>query len=323
MKLRFFIFTILGIFILYAISHAINPKELGRQLSHFPKERILLLCMLSIVISVLKSWRFFLLLRKNNVKVTFWQICKVYIAGQSTTPVPGGEIFRSVLLKHETGADTKQTSGAVVMQALIVFFSSAVIAIVGSLIYGILINIALITLTLIIITIYLILNQKLFLKMFNKMKEYQRLKKPAVTLIATHKGVRNSLLHRGSEHKPGITFVSSVAIGLLSNLVGGLMIYAIVSAYNLPVNYIQSVYIYSMSIIIAAVSGVVPGGVGLAEGGITGLLVLLNIQFSKAFAIVLIFRAVNLIFYIVFGVIFLLLFYSKTLIFTKKVKTKK
>ena len=281
------------------------------------------MCILSVIISLLKSWRFFLLLRKNNVKVKFWQICKVYIAGQSTTPIPGGEIFRSILLKHETGVDTKQTSGAVVMQALIVFFSSAVIAIIGSLVYGILINIALITLTLIIVVIYLILNQKIFMKLFSKMKEHQKLKKTATTLIATHKGVRNNLLHRGSQHKPGITFMSSVGIGLVSNLVGGVMIYAIVSAYALPINFIQSVYIYSMSIIIAAVSGIVPGGVGLAEGGIAGLLVLLKVEVSKAFAIVLIFRFINLVFYILFGLVFLLLFYSKTLIFTKKVKAKK
>ena len=119
MKYRFITFILIGAFIFYALTHAVDPKELSKQISLFPKERIVFLCLLSIIISVLKSWRFFILLRKNNVKVKFWQICKVYIAGQSTTPIPGGEIFRSILLKHETGVDTKQTSGAGVMKAVI------------------------------------------------------------------------------------------------------------------------------------------------------------------------------------------------------------
>lgn len=318
MKYRALLFVIIGLFILYAITHAVNPKELLNQISRFPKERILFLCILSIIISVLKSWRFFLLLRKNDIDVNFLQICKVYIAGQSTTPIPGGEIFRSLLLKHETGLSTKETSGSVVMQALMVFFSSAMIGILGSFIYGLLVNIALMTLIIILLSIYFILNEKIFLKLFKKMATHQKLKKPASVLMATHKNVRHNMIHRGSEYKPGMTFLLSFIIGLLSNFVGGFMIYTIISAYSIPINYIQSVYIYAMSIIIGAVSGIVPGGLGLAEGGITGLLVLLRVELSKAFAIVIIFRFINLIFYILLGIVFLLLFYSRTLLFAKK-----
>ncbi len=209
----------------------------------------------------------------------------------------------------------KKTSGPVVMQALIVFFSSAVVAIIGSFVYGILINIALIALIAIMILIYLIWNKALFLKLFSWLNTHKRLKKHVTTLKATHQGVRNNLLHRGSDKKPGATFLFSLAIGIFSNLVGGLMIYTITKAYNLPISYLQSVYIYAMSIIIAALSGIVPGGVGLAEGGITGLLLLLKIAISNAVLIVLIFRFINLVFYIIIGFVFLMLFYSKSLYF--------
>lgn len=323
MKYRFLIFIIVGILILFALSHAVNINDLTREISRFPKERLIYLCILSIIISLLKSWRFFLLLRKNDINVGFWQVCKVYIAGQATSSIPGGEVFRTVILKKETGADTKETSGPVVMQALIVFLSSAIIAIVGSLIYGILLNIALIALVIVLLSIYLIWNQKILFKVFGKIGKVKKLKKPAQTLKAAHKGVRSNMLHKGSDHKPGGIFILSIAIGIVSNIIGGLMIYIIVSAYSLPINFVQSIYIYAMSIIIGAVSGIVPGGIGLAEGGIAGVFVLMKVAFEEAFASVLIFRFINLVFYIFFGAVFLLLFYSKTLIFTKKPIRKK
>ncbi len=323
MKYRFIIFIIIGVLVLFALSHAVNLNVLSKEISRFPKERLIYLCLLATLISLLKSWRFFLLLRKNDIKVSFWQICKVYIAGQATSSIPGGEAFRTVILKEETGVDTKETSGPVVMQALIVFFSSAIIAIIGSLVYGILLNVALIALVLMLLTIYLIWNKKILFKLFGKIGKVKKLKKPAMTLKATQKGVRKNMLHEGSDHKPGGTFLLNIGIGLFSNVVGGLMIYIIVSAYSLPLTFAQSIYIYAMSIIIGAISGIVPGGVGLAEGGIAGVFVLMNVAFEKAFASILIFRFITLVFYILFGAVFLLLFYSKTLIFNKKPIVKK
>ncbi len=91
---------------------------------------------------------------------------------------------------------------------------------------------------------------------------------------------------------------------------------------ELHLSFFQCFYIYAMSVIIGAVSGIVPGGIGFTEGGLTGLLVIMHISFQKAVPVVLIFRLINLVFYILIGIVFLLLFYTKSLLLSKNRETK-
>jgi uncharacterized protein (TIRG00374 family) len=314
MKLKLLLLLALSGFILYSLLKAVNLTELRHHLAQFPLSFLFLLCLLSMGISLLKSWRFLLLLKKNDVPVSYWQITKVYFAGQATTPLPGGEAFRAFLLKKELGVDIKKTSSAVIMQAFLVFFSSAIIGIFGSIYYGLLLNVAFITLLLLIFLLYLIANKTLVTKLITLMRnsKHNKIKKHSQSLSLVYGGIRNNLFHRGSEKLPGWTFVSTVAIGIGSNILGGFMIFLITRGYGIELPYLMCFYIYAMSVIIAAVSGIVPGGIGLTEGGISGLLVLMKIPLVKAVPIVLIYRFINLVFYIVIGIVFFLIFYGKS-----------
>ena len=314
MKYRLPIFIFIAIAIIFILSRTVSLSTLEDQLTSFPKSQLVLLCLLSIGISVLKSWRFFLLLRKSDISVSFWQIVKVYIAGQATAPLPGGEAFRSVLLHQETGVDRVKTSGPVIMQAFLVFVSSAVIAIIGSLYYGILINIALLSVIILLVVLYILGNKNHLDALLTKLQKFQKFRKHSEMAKTIHTNIRHNMIHRGSDKLPSVTFLYTIGIGILSNIVGGGIIYIIAHAYAVNITLLLSIYIYAMSVIIAALSGIVPAGIGLTEGGITGLLLLLHITVSKAFLIVIMYRIINLVFYLLIGIVFLLLFYSKNLL---------
>lgn len=70
------------------------------------------------------------------------------------------------------------------------------------------------------------------------------------------------------------------------------------------INYFHMISIYSSSIIIGAVS-LIPGGVGVAEGSITGLLSLGGVEISIAFVIGILVRVFTLWYGVIIGFILL------------------
>src|SRR5689334_14789652 len=89
--------------LVYVVSKAININDLNKVIFSFPREQLLMLLTLSFIINVLKAWRFLVLLRFNKIKISFFDTVKTYIASQTTSPLPGGEALRGILVKRESG----------------------------------------------------------------------------------------------------------------------------------------------------------------------------------------------------------------------------
>jgi len=323
MKFRILFFIlVLGLIIFLAV-HSINISQVIDLLSDFPKPLILLLCFLSLIISTLKAWRFSILLRKNNISIPIWRMAKVYIAGQATTPLPGGEALRAFLLEKEIGAKPKDTSAAIVVQAFLIFVSSSIVAIIGSFLYHTLINVAVVTLIALSIAFYFFINESWIKVVVTGMKKVPFLRTHSEKIARIHEDIRQSMVHNGKGKLPSIAFLKSLALGIASNFVGGIMILILTHAFGIDMPFLQAVYVYALSVIISVISGVVPGGIGFTEGGMTGLLVYMRIPLSKAVAIVLLYRLVNLVFYILIGMLFFLLFYAKAFLIQNRNKKKK
>lgn len=309
----------LGIFvvILFFLSRAIKLQVLLDSLFLFPKIPLLFLCLLSIGISLLKAWRFQLLLHTNNIPINFWQTCKVYLAGQVTTPLPGGEAFRAVLLKNEVGAKIKDTSGAVVTQAFLEFISAAVLAVAGSFHFKLFRGSAVATAFLLVFMLVILLNESILshiVSWLSKMKKLQRLGR---NLLAMQKDIQRNILGDNT-WVPSQVFLKVLIIAVIAHLLGGIMIYIIAVNYHLRLNIFQSIFVYTSGIVITAIAGVVPGGLGFIEGGMVGLFVLLGIAFSNAITVVIMFRLITLVFYMLIGLVVYLVFYRN--IFVRKVK---
>jgi uncharacterized protein (TIRG00374 family) len=317
MKLKIlFSLIILGV-LFYIISHAINLEQIPSLISSFPKSLLLLLVGLSFMISVLKAWRFLIVIRNNGVDISFWQNLKAFLASQAITPLPGGETSRTVLLHFETGTPKVKAGGSVITQAYIEVFTATFTILFLGLFYKLFIIPTMVIFIVLIFLALLLTHHKTTQTIFNLLPRWKRFKNSKKHLLKLQQYTRENFY----DQKSGLldkVFVRSFILSGLADLVGGLLIFLIAQYYQVDLSFFKALFVYCASIVISALAIFSPGGLGFTEGGTTGLLLLFGIDLEKAIAIILVFRLTTLIFYIFLGLIILVIFYSKDLLLEGK-----
>ncbi len=303
---RFVLFFIILALVLFTLIKAVDLSQLGELLIDFPRSSIAVLCFLSLLISFIKAWRFSFLLKNNQVKISFSQVLKVYFAGQATTPLPGGEALRSLLLKKEIGVRVSDTSAAVITQAFLEFSSAAILLVIGSFLLNLERVPAVIALFAVFLMGFFLTHPGALNKIVKFVNKVKRTKSFTDQIQEAQRDIRQNVFDK--------IFLRVLTLAILTNFLGGLMIYIIVIAYNLDLNFIQSTFVYCTSVVVSSLSGIIPAGFGFTEGGMIGVLLLSKVQLSEAIALVVIFRLINVIFYVLVGLIFLGLFYGHSFI---------
>src|SRR5687767_1797426 len=125
-KIALFIAIITVLILL--VSKTVDLQEVRKLLIKFPKDTLISLLGLSLAISLLKAYRFYILLRRAKIKISFLQTMKSYIAGHTTTPLPGGETLRALLIHKETGTDIVRPAGPILALAYIDSMTTAFLA---------------------------------------------------------------------------------------------------------------------------------------------------------------------------------------------------
>ncbi len=289
----------------FILGKTIDFKQLLTLLNNFPKPQFLLLCVISLLISGLKSARFFLLLKNNGIDISFKKTVKVYLAGQLTTPLPGGEILRSFLLKKELGTGIRDTSAAVITQAFLEFMSASLMVVAGSLLLNVQRTPAIISVLFTLLIGVLLTHPKLLRKVSKSLDKIKKFKSLTTHLIEAQKDLRENILTK--------TFLYVLAIAIIANVLGGLIIYFIAQNYH-PLGLIESIFLYCMSVVVSSLSGIIPAGLGFTEGGMIGLLFLYKVPLAESVAIVVIFRVITLLFYVLVGLVASSIFYGRSMI---------
>lgn len=309
---------LLGILV-FIVNQAIEVKNLPAIILNFPKEQLLLLVAISLTISVLKAWRFLILLKNSDINITFIQTLKAFMASQAISPLPGGESVRGILIHKETGEKLHKTAGPVITQAYLELLSATFLALIGSLVFSFL-RIPIFSFLILMLLLAFIINSKKALKLLRKkLSKAIIFNKILDKLIEAQKSIRNNFIDEDT-NLPDKVLVQSFALSLLTNILGGCLILLIAKYYGINLNIFQSIFINSASIIIQGLGTISPGGLGFTEGGMTGILLTYQVPLSKAIAIVLLYRLMTLILSIFLGLIFLLIFYSRSLLFKKALR---
>jgi glycosyltransferase 2 family protein len=315
-KFRLFFSVALLILMGILLSQAVKIEDLQKIIWDFPKEQLMLFMGLSIAISLLKAWRFLLLLHNSKIPISFWDTSKLYIASQTTTPLPGGETLRGYLVQQETSIPAIRTAGPIITQAFLEIGSAISLVMIGSLLLeGDLMIPALILTILLIVICILLLNQKIFLFLLShlpKKSNKSHIKKFLYSLRSKLKIIHTGLLININDPHHSLLKMFTVSIGI--HFLGGLLVFAISKSFNAHIDFPTALLVYTAGIVIQGLS-IVPGGIGLTEGGMTGILVLADVELGNAVAIVLIFRMVTLIYNVLIGLVFFALFYAKNIIF--------
>lgn len=319
-KFRLFFSLALVILLGFFISRAIKIEDLQKIVWEFPKEQLILFIGLSIIISFLKAWRFLLLLHNSKIKISLWDTSKLYFASQTTTPLPGGEVLRGILVQHETEVPAIKTTGPIITQAFLEIGSAVILVLIGSFfLEEDLIIPAILTTLVLTAASFVILNNKIFeyiISHLPKQSDKSRVKKLLYDLRTKLKVIQSGI--ETNVNDPHHSLIKTFAVSIGIHLLGGLLIFAISKSFNAHIDFPTALLVYTAGIVIQGLSVIVPGGLGVTEGGMTGILLLANVELGKAVAIVVIFRIVTLFYNVMIGAVFFSLFYAKNILFREK-----
>ncbi len=313
MNYRILIAVILVSVLIFIVSKTVRLDELWEELKAFPLQNLAILICLSFLMSFLKATRFYMLLRSINIKINFWNNLKAFIASQAISPLPGGETMRGILVTKEVKVPLIKTTGPIITQAFLEIFTAAIITTLGGFIFRVLQIPSFIFLAIMLVILGLLIRKDLVDKIGSLFPDNKYLNKLIKNVDQSHNYIRTTIM--GDNHKvPDKVFISCLGLSIVINFLGGVLIFLIGSFFSSNLNLIRSIYTYSAGSVIQGLTTISPGGLGFTEGGMTGILLLSNIEPAKAIGIILIYRVTTLVFNIVLGLLFLSFFYAKTFI---------
>lgn len=293
-----FIFVIIGAIILYAMFLLFS--DLSLILSKIPNFKTEYLPIILILIPF--SWLFLflrwnLLLKNSNIKVPLKENFKIYFAGfaLAVTPAKFGELIKSQIMKNKFNVPHRTTSSLVLVERLYDLAGAIAVSFVGIWIIGIggyVIAVA----TVILVSIFLIISsRKIFKNVMILIGKIKFAQKFIDSISDSYETIRVST--RG---KIVFTAILTTAIYWLLEAFG---VYFVFLAFDIEIlSYVQVLTTYASSLILGAAS-FIPGGLGVVEGSLVGLLNSLGVELSEAFILVILIRIFTLWYSVIVGFI--------------------
>jgi len=283
--------SVIGGILFYAIFAIISDAEkLGTAFATFNWIYIPLILFLTFLNYLLRfiKWHYFL----NHLKIKFniKSSARIFFSGlsMSITPAKMGEAFKSYLLKEEKGIAVSRTVMVVFAERLTDLIGMLILAAIGLSIFP---DAQLAILFLFIIIAFFIVaikSEKLY-SFFASLSFLKRFSKSFFNLHKTS--------HELLEMKP---LILSITISIISWFFECLALFFVLKGFGIDITVLLSMFVFSFSSVAGSVS-MIPGGLGVAEGGMAGLLVLNGIMGSIAVASTLIIRLCTLWFGVLVG----------------------
>jgi glycosyltransferase 2 family protein len=260
--------------------------------------------LIPIFLLVLLSWcvlflRWTLLLKNLNISIPYKSSFIIFLSSFALSATPGqlGELIKSKLLKNKFDIPISKTAPLIFIERIYDLIGALIVSSLG-ISYIESGNTILLIFTIILFSLIILLRSKIvftkFLSLFEKIKF---LRNKITSISDVYESIQPSL-------NPKI-FLSSTLLSMIYWMLVGTSSYFVLLALEInTINYFHMISIYSSSIIIGAVS-LIPGGVGVAEGSITGLLSLGGVEISIAFVIGILVRVFTLWYGVIIGFILL------------------
>lgn len=253
---------------------------------------ILILAPLNYLLRYVK-WNYYL--KQIEIKLSPHLNRAIFISGLSMTITPGkiGELVKAYLIKEVNGTKISVTSPVIMAERLTDAVAMIILASVGSLAYSYGQYILLFTFLFLTAVIAALYFEKLYNVFRSILAKFSFLQK-YLHLLDNFQQSSHQILDPKS-------LTVAVLIGIVSWGCEGLVVYLSLLALGGNISILGSIFVVSFSSIVGAVS-VLPGGLGVAEGSIMGILILLGTSRGMAAATTLITRFSTLWLGVVVGV---------------------
>ncbi len=314
--LRVFLGLILLAIALLIMAQTFDLDDVLQAIARFPLGALSILLIASFLVSVLKGARFHILVRHVGIEISFWRTLRLFLASQAATLIPAGEAIRGALLKQATGATLGKVAGPVLGQAVYEIAAAAVIVLVASLFYPELFIPAFVAVGVLCVLIWIVLHRQAFDYLLDILANLPFVDKHFDRIKNGHEHVRHNfaLLEQGGFDRH---VLGAVGLSVLAQLMGGVLVLIAAHTFDVSINFFQATLVYASGALLQGVFTIIPGGLGVTEGGMSGVLHLLGINLSLALALVIIIRVAILLFPVVFGFLIFCVFDAKYMLIRK------
>jgi uncharacterized protein (TIRG00374 family) len=216
----------------------------------------------------------------------------------SVTPGKMGELLKSYLVREENGTPISKSAPIIIAERLTDFISVVLLCITGAFVfdYGkeLVVGVGLFF----IMCVALISSRKISLRIISYLEKIKIFHKIGEKMHEAYESIY--VLVR---IKPLLIAVAVSAGAWFLECLGLYIVLKVYSTYShVEVGILSAVFIYGFSTIIGSIA-MLPGGLGLTEASLTGLMVLLNIPKDISVASTFIIRVATLWFSVIVGVI--------------------
>jgi glycosyltransferase 2 family protein len=200
-----------------------------------------------------------------NILISLRDSILIFASGLIMSISPGkvGELLKAFLIKDKYHISKSITFSVVLAERFIEFIALVSVSLVGVLVYNY--GYGYVAIFCIIFSIFMILglNQNLKLKIIRALTRSSYLKNRVSSIDV----MQSSLTQLFAP----ILFVKMLLLSIVAWIIEFIGIYIILDNFNGNIDLMYSTFVYSLSIIIGAVS-MLPGGIGATEGSLTYLL---------------------------------------------------
>lgn len=258
----------------------------------------LLLVSLNYLIRFLK-WEY--LLRAIDIRLPLPLSFTVFIAGLSMTISPGkmGEVLKSFLLKDHQGIAISRSSPVVVAERITDVIGVLILGGIGSLAYGAGRQVLVITMVLVVIFLGIMQIRPLCLKLIHLSEKLPLIKRFTFQMEEFYDSAYGLL--------KGKHLIPTVALSTVGWFLECLAAYVCLRGLGLDVSVLFITFVFVIASLAGALA-MIPGGLGVAEGSMTGFLVTSGIDRGDAVAGTLLIRLSTFWFAILLGLIGMFLY---------------
>ncbi len=246
------------------------------------------------------KWNFFL--RNVDVNLPLKQNLFVFFSGLSMTitPAKAGEIWKGWLIREINGENLSNTVPVVIVDRVTDVIGLIILSLTGILYYKSGIYVLLILVILFAVFIIAIKSETISNRLISILET--RAGRYSGDIKDMHETFKRSL---ASKYLVGMSLLAVVAWFLEC-----LSIFFVIQGFGQSISLVLSVFLYSFASIVGAVS-LIPGGLGVAEATLSGLLVIFGFSSSIAVGAALIIRLGTLWYGAILGFLIYSIFKNK------------
>ncbi len=272
-------------------------------------EAVFILVLLLLANEIVKGLRWAFFLRSSGLDISTFDALTSYLAAQAATALPGGSLLGARLAQEHGNVKMRQATASLVGQTFADAFAlsiMATIAIVATTQRSIQIVIPVLTVAGAIFATQVIRNRRLGDRVMGYLARYRLTRRivPQSDDFRTFMAglMRVTTLAGGTVYSLGATILSTAILLVLA-----------LSLTDRGLHPFEALYAHSFSTV-ARVLVPVPGGYGVSDGSLTGLLNYLGIGLARATFVALAYRTVIMVFRTIFGALVLVARYPHLLV---------